>query len=62
MRALEEEALDALFASGSPSEGAVADGDARGAPFASGSPSEGASAAGDARDAPFASAVGAGAR
>ena len=56
MRALEAEALDALFASGSPSEGAsVTDGDARGAPFASGSLSEGALTAGEPRGAPFAS-------
>ena len=35
MRAMEAEALDSLFASGSRSEGALADGEARGAPFAS---------------------------
>ncbi len=55
MRALEVEALDALFASGSPSGSALTAGDARGAPFASGSRSGSALGAGDARGAPFAS-------
>ena len=55
MRALEEEALAALFASGSRSGGALGVGDAGGAPFASGSRSGGALTDGDAGGVPFAS-------